>query len=107
MMVLLGVSISYALALFVTNENALVNVVNGVAQPLGLLAGVLIPLTVAPLWVRNVALWNPFAWGINAMRAIFQGHVGTQVVWQASLILAVVAVVAVVLSSRLFSREIA
>ena len=41
------------------------------------------------------------------MRAIFQGHIGTPVVWQASVILAVLAVVAVVLSSRLFSREIA
>jgi hypothetical protein len=29
---------------------------HGVAQPLSLLAGVLIPLSVAPLWVRRVAL---------------------------------------------------
>jgi ABC-2 type transport system permease protein len=106
-MVLLGVSVSYALALFVPNESVLVNLVNGVAQPLSLLAGVLIPLSVAPLWVRDVSLWNPFAWGANGMRAIFQGHIGTQVVWQASLILTGLAVVAVLLSSRLFSREIA
>jgi ABC-2 type transport system permease protein len=107
MMVLLGVSISYALALFVPNENALANLTNGVAQPLSLLAGVLIPLSVAPLWVRDVALWNPFAWAANGMRAIFLGHIGAQVVWEASLILAGLAVIAVVLSSRLFSREIA
>ena len=107
MMVLLGVSISYALALFVPNEHMLVNLVNGVAQPLALLAGVLIPLTVAPLWVRHVALWNPFACGANGMRAIFQGHIATHVVWQATLILTGLAVAAVLLSSRLFSREIA
>src|SRR5215471_5755651 len=106
MMVLLGVSISYAMALFVP-ERVLGNLANGVAQPLSLLAGVLIPLSVAPLWVRRVALWNPWAWGANGMRAIFEGHIGAQVVWQASLILAVLAVVAVVLSSRLFTREIA
>jgi hypothetical protein len=41
------------------------------------------------------------------MRAIFQGRPGNQVVWQASLILAALAVLAVVLSSRLFNREIA
>ena len=41
------------------------------------------------------------------MRAIFGGHIGAPVVWQASLILVVVAAVAVVLSSRLFTREIA
>jgi len=107
MMVLLGVSISYALAIFVPNETALANLTNGVAQPLSLLAGVLIPLSVAPLWVRDVALWNPFAWAANGMRAIFAGHVGAQVVWEAGAILAGLALIAVVLSSRLFSREIA
>ncbi len=107
MMVLIGVSISYVLAIFVPSQTALVNLTNGVTTPLALLAGVLIPLSVAPLWVRDVALWNPFAWGANGMRAIFQGHIGAQVVWEASIILAGLAVVAVVLSSRLFTREIA
>ena len=107
MMVLIGVSISYLLAIFVPNDTALANLTNGVTEPLALLAGVLIPLSVAPLWVRRVALWNPFAWGANGMRAIFQGHIGAQVVWQASLILAGLALVSVVLSSRLFNREIA
>lgn len=107
MMVLLGVSISFALALFVPNENTLANLTNGVAQPLSLLAGVLIPLSVAPLWVRRVADWNPFAWGANGMRALFLGHIGTQVVWAAFVILTGLAAVAVVLSSRLFTREIA
>jgi ABC-2 type transport system permease protein len=107
MMVLIGVSISYILAIFVPNVNVLMNVTNGVTEPLALLAGVLIPLSVAPLWVRDVALWNPFAWGANGMRAIFQGHVGAQVVWEAGVILAGLAAVAVVASSRLFTREIA
>src|SRR5215469_10313744 len=54
MMVLLGVSISFALALLVPNETAIAYLTNGIAQPLALLAGVLIPLSVAPLWVRRV-----------------------------------------------------
>ena len=107
MMVLLGVSISFALAILVPNETMLGNLTNGVAQPLSLLAGVLIPLSVAPLWVRDVALWNPFAWAANSMRAIFQGNLGAQVVWEAGIILAGLATVALVLSSRLFTREIA
>jgi ABC-2 type transport system permease protein len=107
MMLLLGVSISFALAISVPNETLLGNLINGVAQPLALLAGVLIPLSVAPLWVRRVATWNPFAWGANGMREIFQGHIGAPVVWEAIIILAGLAVVAVMLSSRLFTREIA
>jgi ABC-2 type transport system permease protein len=107
MMVLIGVSISFALAIFVPNQTALINLTNGVTEPLALLAGVLIPLSVAPLWVRDVALWDPFAWGAKGMRAIFQGNLGAQVVWEAGIILAVLATVAVVASSRLFNREIA
>ena len=107
LMVFIGVSISYILAIFVPNVNALVNLTNGVTEPLALLAGVLIPITVAPLWVRDVALWNPFAWGANGMRDIFQGHIGYQVVWQAAVILTGLAVIAVLLASRAFSREIA
>jgi ABC-2 type transport system permease protein len=106
-MVLLGVSISFALAIAVPNETVLGPLTNGVAQPLSLLAGVLIPLSVAPLWVRDVALWNPFAWAANGMRAIFAGHIGASVVWEAFIILAGLATVALVLSSRLFTREIA
>ena len=107
MMVLIGVSISFALAIFVPNQTALINLTNGVTEPLALLAGVLIPLSVAPLWVRDVALWNPFAWGAKGMRAIFQGNIGAPVVWEAGIILAALATVDVVVSSRLFNREIA
>lgn len=107
LMVLLSVSISYGLALLMPNENSLATLVNGVSQPISLLAGVLIPLSVAPLWVQNVALWNPFAWGTNAMRAAFAGHLGDSVVWQATLILTVLAVISVLVSSRLFSRSLA
>jgi ABC-2 type transport system permease protein len=107
LMVLIGVSISYILAIYVPNTQVLINVTNGVTEPIALLAGVLIPLSVAPLWVRDVALWNPYAWGANGMRAVFQGHLGAPVVWQAGVILAAMASIAVVASSRLFTREIA
>ncbi|MGE5830701.1 MAG: ABC transporter permease [Micromonosporaceae bacterium] len=104
MMVLLSVSISFILALVMPDERNLATLINAVSQPISLLAGVLIPLSVAPLWVQNVALWNPFAWGTNSMRAVFHGELSSNVVWQASLILTVLAVVSVVASSRLFNR---
>lgn len=107
MMVLIGVSISYMLAILVPDVNVLMNVTNGITEPIALLAGILIPLSVAPLWVRDVALWNPFAWGANGMRAIFQGHLGAHVVWEASIILVALAAATIVGSSRLFNREIA
>jgi ABC-2 type transport system permease protein len=107
LMVLIGVSISYVLALVVPTQNALLNLTNGVTEPLALLAGVLIPLSVAPLWIKDVALWNPFAWAAKGMGALFQDHIGASVVWEAGAILAGLALVAVVLSARLFRRAIA
>jgi hypothetical protein len=41
------------------------------------------------------------------MRAILEGQLRGSVVWEGSLIMAAVAVLAVVLTSQLFSREIA
>jgi hypothetical protein len=41
------------------------------------------------------------------MQAIFLGHIGAQVVWEAGVILAGLAVIAVAASSLVFSREIA
>jgi ABC-2 type transport system permease protein len=107
MMVLLGVSISYCLAMLVPNETTLPTITNSIAQPVALLAGVLIPLSVAPLWVRHVALWNPFAWGTRGMRAILEGQLSGSLVWQASLIMTALAALAVLLTSRMFSREVA
>ena len=107
MMVLFGVSVSFALAILVPNETTLAYLTNGVAQPLSLLAGVLIPLSVAPLWVRDVALWNPFAWGAKSMRELFQGHIGAAVVWEAGIILAGLTALALVVAAQLFTREIA
>ena len=107
LMVLIGVSISYVLAILVPNVNVLANVTNGVTEPIALLAGVLIPLSVAPLWIKEVADWDPFGWGARGMRQIFEGHLGATVVWEAGVILAGLAAVAVVASSRVFTREIA
>jgi ABC-2 type transport system permease protein len=107
LIVLLSVSVGYALALLVPNEGSLGTLINSLAQPVTLLAGVLIPLTVAPLWVRDVADANPFAWGTDAMRTILQGDIGAGVVWEATLIVAVTALAAVVATSSLFNRELA
>jgi ABC-2 type transport system permease protein len=91
----------------VPNESVLPTLMNGLAQPLSLLAGLLIPLTVAPLWLRDVALWNPWAWTANSMRALFENHIGASVVWEAAAILVGLGVVAVMLSAQLFNRELA
>jgi ABC-2 type transport system permease protein len=105
-MVLLSTSISYDIALLVRSENSLGVLVNTVAQPVSLLAGVLIPLSMAPLWIREVARWNPFAWATEGMRALFNGQIDSPVVWQGAAIVTALTVATVAFSSHLFNREV-
>jgi ABC-2 type transport system permease protein len=77
-----------------------------VAQPVALLAGVLLPLALAPLWIQRVAEWNPFAWATDGMRSLFRGDIGDIVVWQGLGIIALLSVVTVLWSARLFARTI-
>ncbi|MBF5028854.1 ABC transporter permease [Micromonospora sp. ANENR4] len=105
-MVLLSTSISYDIALLVRNENSLGVLVNTVGQPVSLLAGVLIPLVLAPMWIQRVAVWNPFAWATDGMRALFAGQITQAVVWQGALIMSGLAAASLFWSSHLFNREV-
>jgi ABC-2 type transport system permease protein len=106
MLALMAVTVSYGVALLIRNEAALGPVYNTVAQPIMLLAGVLLPIAFAPLWLKRVADWNPFYWATSAMRALFAGHVGNSVVWEGALVTVALTVVALTWSTRLFARSL-
>jgi ABC-2 type transport system permease protein len=103
---LMSTAISYDVTLLVRNEAALGPIINTVAQPVALLAGVLLPLALAPVWMQHVAAWNPFSWATNGMRALFNGDVANHVVWQSLVIISVLAVATVLWSARLFTRTV-
>jgi ABC-2 type transport system permease protein len=64
---------SYALALTMRNESALVSSVNLLVVPLFLLSGVTLPLSLAPQSLQNIARFNPFAHAVDASRALMAG----------------------------------
>jgi ABC-2 type transport system permease protein len=103
---LMATAISYDIALTIKNEGALGSLLNTIGQPIALLAGVLLPLAIAPVWIQNLALANPFSWATNSVRALFVGSLNDPVVWQGTIIVTVLAVVTVMLSTRLYSRNI-
>jgi ABC-2 type transport system permease protein len=69
-------SMSYAFALMYKTEDALAPTINTITLPVSLLSGILLPLTLAPLWLQNLAKVNPFSYAVNASRALFTGNVG-------------------------------
>jgi ABC-2 type transport system permease protein len=87
-------SCSYAVALVVKNEGSLAAAVNLVALPLLLLSGIMLPLSLAPDVLRTIAKGNPFAYSVDAARALVGGHFGDTAVTQAFIILGVLALLA-------------
>lgn len=99
-------AISYGIAIRVSNPNVLGQVINNVAQPLMLLSGTLLPIALAPLWLRRAADWNPYSWAVAGMRALFAGHAGDPAVWQSLAIMGGLVLVSLAWSARLFARSV-
>jgi ABC-2 type transport system permease protein len=97
---------SNAIALKLRSEDALAPLMNGVAQPLLLLSGILLPLALAPVWLQRVADWNPFSWAVDASRALFAGDPGDGSVWKALAIIGVLTVLSLVWAARSFARSV-
>ena len=87
-------SCSYALGLVLKDEGSMAGTVNLLVMPLMLLSGITLPLTLAPQIIRNVAKLNPFAYAVDAARALVAGHMSTAAIPQAFMIFAVFAVFA-------------
>ena len=101
----LGISsISYAIALKLRSEDSYAPLVFGVSLPLLLLSGVLLPLTLAPDWLRLIADLNPLSHAVSAARDLFNGHGGDPEVFRGLVIMAVLALVGIGIGSRAFSR---
>lgn len=106
LMSLMSSAIAYAMTMAVRNDGALGPLVNTVSQPVALLAGVLLPIAIAPLWLRDTALWNPFYWAVAGMRALFQGNASDNTIWIGLIIMSVLTVGAVTWSARLFANRV-
>jgi ABC-2 type transport system permease protein len=107
MLALIGFALaptSYALGLWLKSEDALAPLLNSVTIPLLLLSGILLPLSLAPDWLRTIASFDPFAHAVNATRDVFNGDPGNPEVAIGVGIMALLAAGAVFVAGRAFSR---
>ncbi|WP_069163256.1 ABC transporter permease [Nocardia altamirensis] len=98
-------SASYALGLWAKAEGTLASVLNSVTLPVMLLSGILLPMSVGPTWLRDLAKANPFSYTVDAARALFRGDYGVADVYIGSGVTAVLAVLLMVIGARSFARE--
>ena len=104
---LLTASIGYAVALAVKSEDSYAPIVFTSALPILLLSGVLLPMSIAPQWLQNIAAINPLLYAVDAARHIFNDNLGDPSVLKGVVILMVLSVVAVVIGARQFGRAVA
>jgi ABC-2 type transport system permease protein len=96
---------SYAVALRTRTEEGMASVTNSLAVPLLLLSGILLPMSLAPGWLRFIANVNPVKHIVDALRALFLGHVASGTVGIGVLVGAALIAAGMTFGTRTFQRE--
>jgi ABC-2 type transport system permease protein len=97
-------SASYAAALILKSEDALAPLANGLAVPLLLLSGILLPMSLAPGWLETISDINPLKHVVDGVRALFLDGSTSVVVWGIVTTLGLVAA-GLAFGTRVFERE--
>ncbi len=101
-------SLSYSLALSVReNDWIFWAVQQTLIFPLLLLSGMLLPLDGGPGWLKALASFNPLKYIVDAERELFSGNADLATVWHGFAAAAVVAVVGLVVGTRMMRRAAA
>jgi ABC-2 type transport system permease protein len=64
---------SNALALTTKSEDVMAPVINVVMMPVLLLSGILLPMTIGPLWLQHASDFMPIRHVVDAVRSAFGG----------------------------------
>jgi ABC-2 type transport system permease protein len=78
---------SIATALITREINGFAAVINGINLPILLLAGVLLPISIGPQWMRVLAHFNPLYYLVVASRVLASGTLTGTAVWEGAAVL--------------------
>jgi ABC-2 type transport system permease protein len=98
---------STATALVTKEINSFAAIINGINLPVLLLAGVLLPISIGPLWMRVLAHFNPLYYAVEASRSLAAGSFSTPAVWQAFAVLVPLCALVVTWATRVFRKAVA
>lgn len=96
---------SYCAAFVLQSEDALAPMINFFLLPIQLLAGITLPLTLAPLWLQRIAFFNPFSHAVSAARLLFVGDYVNQTVALGFSSMILVSILTFYGASRLFRNN--
>jgi len=93
---------SNAVALLARQQEALIGISQLLAFPIMFLSSGIMDTNLAPQWVQNVALFNPFEWAVTAGRDALEGNMGDISVWTSLGLLTVFVVLLTWLATKAF-----
>jgi len=97
---------STATALVTKDISSFAAVINGINLPILLLAGVLLPISLGPLWLKILAHVNPLYYLVAASRVLAAGHLSDPAVWQAFAVLVPLCALVLVWATRVFRQAV-
>lgn len=96
--------LSHGAAMILKDEDSLAPALNFFLLPMQLLAGIILPITLAPFWLQKMALLNPLSYAVAATRELFSGSYVNMVVLQGFGIILLVAMLAFYWAARQFNK---
>lgn len=99
-------SISNLLGVIIKSEDKLSPLVQGINLPTLLLSGILLPISLAPSWLKTIAHFNPLYYVVEASRCLSQGQIFNLTVAIAFLIMITLAFTSMKIASKVFSKAV-
>ncbi len=98
---------SIATALVTKEISGFAAIANGINLPILLLAGVLLPISLGPAWMRVLAHFNPLYYLVQASRVLAGGTLSGTAVWQAFAVLVPLCLLVLAWATRVFRTAVA
>jgi ABC-2 type transport system permease protein len=98
---------SNALGMLLKDIGSLAAIVTGLQLPLTLLSGVLLPLSIAPEWMRILAHLNPLYYAVIAARELSDGTIVTADVGYAFLVIGALTILTLAWATRVYREAVA
>jgi ABC-2 type transport system permease protein len=95
-----------ATALITKDISGFAAIANGINLPVLLLAGVLLPISLGPAWMRVIAHFNPLYYLVQAARVLAGGTLANAAVWQAFAVLVPLCALVLTWATGVFRRAV-
>jgi ABC-2 type transport system permease protein len=107
LLVIVTGAFSVTIALMTKEISTFASIVSGISLPVLLLSGVLLPLSMAPTWMRVIAHFNPLFYVVDANRLLAANNIWNSTVGLAFLVTGGLVIVTLLWATRIYKKAVA